>query len=179
MLGKIIAAVTGPLAIAVLAVLLLVGGLGLGFFVADRMSKSDLERRRQLRIAAEIAARGPPKPERVVASRDEESPFKARYLAFGEEFTSNFKEPKRVLVVMITLMTQRGERAFKLMQDSKIPLRALTLAKLSEFPLETAAGTEGALALSRMLKAALNNDLNQKTGLSPIDAVMITDYFVQ
>jgi flagellar basal body-associated protein FliL len=179
MVGKIIAAVSGPFAIALLAVLLLLGGVGLGFIVADRMAKNDLERRKQIRIAAEIAARGAPKPERVPAIRGQASPFAPRYLAFGEEFTSNFKEPKRVLVVEITLMTQRGERAYKLIENSKMPLRALTLATLSEFPLQTATAADGALALSRILKTALNSDLSQKTGLAPIDEVLITNFFVQ
>lgn len=179
MLGRIVAAATGSFAIALLVVSLLICGVGVGFIIADKMNQSELERRRQERIAAEIAARGPPKPERVPLIQDEESPFTAKYFAFAEEFTSNFKEPKRVLIVSITLMTQRGERAHKLLEDSKLPLRALTLATLSEFPLKNAIAPDGRQVLSQILKQALNGDINSRTGFSPIDTVMITSFFVQ
>lgn len=179
MIGKITATLTGPFSIALLVVFLLLSGVGAGLIIADKMNKTDLERRKQSRIAAEIAARGPPKPERVPAPQVAESPFKPRYVVFGEEFTSNFQVPKRVLIVKITLMTQRGDRAYKLLDDNKMLLRALTLATLSEYPLETATATNGVIALSDLLKTTLNNDLNQKTGFSPIDTVIITDFFIQ
>ena len=179
MLPKLIAAATSSLAIAFLVVTLLIGGVGAGFLIADKINKSDIERRRQERIAAEIAARGPPKPERVPLVKDQENPFNARYIDFGEEFTSNFKEPKRVLIVSITLMTQRGERAYRLLEDSKLPLRALTLATLSEFPLKQAVEPDGRLLLSQLLKRALNSEISSRTGFSPIDEVMITRFFVQ
>jgi flagellar basal body-associated protein FliL len=179
MLPKLIAAATSPFAIALLVVTLLIGGVGAGFLIADKINKSDIDRRRQERTAAEIAARGPPKPERLPLIKDQENPFIARYFEFGEEFTSNFKEPKRVLIVSITLMTQRGERAYKLLEDSKIPMRALTLATLSEFPLRQAVDPDGRLLLSQTLKRALNTEISSKTGFSPIDEVMITHFFVQ
>lgn len=179
MLGKIIAAATGPFAIAFLAVAILIGGVGAGFLIAGKMAKSDIERRRQQRITEETLARGPPKPERVPLVQERDNPFTPRYLDFGEEFTSNFKEPKRVLIVGISLMTQRGDRAYNLLQESKIPLRALTLAALSEFPLDKAVAPDGRQALAQTLKQILNGDIRSRTGFSPIDAVMITSFFVQ
>lgn len=168
-----------PLTISLLVVSLLSSGIYAGFIIAQKMEQSRLEHRRQQRIAAEIAALGPPKPERVPFIEERENPFKPRYVEFGEELTSNFKEPKRVLIVSIVLMTQRGERAFALLQDKKIPLRALSLANLSEFPLSTAITPEGSQILANTLKSALNADIRAKTGFSPIDAVLITSYFVQ
>jgi flagellar basal body-associated protein FliL len=179
MLPKIIAAATSPFTIALIVVTLMIGGAGVGLLIAEKINQSDIERRRQERTAAEIAARGPPKPERVPRVIDQETPFIARYFEFDEEFTSNFKEPKRVLIVSITLMTQRGERAYKLLEDSKIPLRALTLATLSEFPLKQAIEPDGRLLLSKALKQALNSEIRAGTGFSPIDAVLITRFFVQ
>lgn len=179
MLPKIIAAATSTFSIALIVVTLLIGGAGVGLLIAEKINKSEIERRRQERTAAEIAAQGPPKPERVPLVTDQENPFISRYVEFEEEFTSNFKEPKRVIIVSITLMTQRGERAYKLLEDSKIPLRALTLATLSEFPLKQAIEPDGRLLLSKSLKQALNSEIRARTGFSPIDAVLITRFFIQ
>jgi flagellar basal body-associated protein FliL len=170
---------TGPLAIALLVVTLLFGGVAGGVVIAGRMEAAEKKRQQDAREAAQAALRGPPKPERVPLVESGSNPFAPRYVPLGEPLHSNFIERNRVLIVEISLVTQRGEKAEALMQAEKLPMRARTLALLSEFPLAVATREDGSRELARLLREALNAQLQVKSGFAPVDEVMLTRYYVQ
>jgi flagellar basal body-associated protein FliL len=178
MLDRIVAALKTPFALATFAALLLVAGAAAGLFAAGKMAEAEARKIAQAKAAAAAAARAHI-PERVPAPPESEDPFKPRYVSLGEEILHGFREPKRALVLEVTLMTQRGDLAEKLIAEKRVPLRALVLANLSEFPVAIAAAPGGQQELSNRLKAALNAELRAQTGFAPIDAVLLTRYFVQ
>lgn len=178
MLGRVLAKLTTPFAFASYGALLLIMGVIVGLIVADRMARADANKKAAAKAAAAEAARAHI-PALVPAPPEGESPFKPRYVSLGDEIMHGFREPKRALILDVTLMTQRGEQGEKLLVERRMPLRALVLASLSEFPVAVAAAAGGQQELSERLKSALNAELRAQTGFAPIDAVLLTRYFVQ
>jgi len=178
MLGRLLAALMTPFACAAYGALLLIAGVAAGLVIDDKLTEAAARKKAEAQ-AAMIAAARALVPERVPAPVEAESPFKPRYISLGEEIMHGFREPKRALLLEVTLMTQRGDLAEKLIADKRVPLRALVLAFLSEFPVATAAAPGGQQELAARLKTALNAELRAQTGLAPIDAVLLTRYFVQ
>ena len=178
MIDRILAALKTPFALATYGALLIIAGAAAGLFAADKMAEAEARKIAEAKAAAAEAARAHI-PEKVPAPPESEDPFKPRYVSLGEEILHGFREPKRALVLEVTLMTQRGDLAEKLLSEKRVPLRALVLANLSEFPVAVAAAPGGQQELSNRLKAALNAELRAQTGFAPIDAVLLTRYFVQ
>ena len=138
MVGKIIAgliaAIKSPFSIALGLVLLMAGaGVG-GFFWGKRQEAIERQKVADAKAAAEKAAIAHI-PVKVPQPEDGPDPWMPRYIPLGEEFTTNFREKKRVLIVEVTVVTRKGKKAEESLRNRVIPLRARVDALAAAFPL--------------------------------------------
>jgi flagellar basal body-associated protein FliL len=178
-LAKVKAALTGPFAIAIGMLLLVAIGGGVGYVVANQMIKAEEKKKAELKAAEEAAKRGPPKPERVPLADEGPNPFEPRYITLGEEFISNLPQKGRALIIEVGMVTLKGEKAEKTLSDDRIPLRAHTMAMISEMTVAQATAEDAQEKLAERLHRALNAEMRKKTGADLIDKVFIKRYYVQ
>jgi flagellar basal body-associated protein FliL len=178
-LAKVKAALTGPFAIAIGMLLLVAIGGGVGYVVANQMIKAEEKKKAELKAAEEAAKRGPPKPERVPLADEGPNPFEPRYITLGEEFISNLPQKGRALIIEVGMVTLKGEKAEKTLSDERIPLRAHTMAMISEMTVAQATAEDAQEKLAERLHRALNAEMRKKTGADLIDKVFIKRYYVQ
>jgi flagellar basal body-associated protein FliL len=178
-LAKIKAALTGPFAIAIGMLLLVAIGGGVGYVVANQLIKAEEKKKAELKAAEEAAKRGPPKPERVPLADEGPNPFEPRYITLGEEFISNLPQRGRAVIVEVGIVTLKGEKAEKTLSDERIPLRAHTMAMISEMTVAQATAEDAQEKLADRLHKALNAEMRKKTGADLIDKVFIKRYYVQ
>ena len=178
-LEKIKKALTGPFAIAIGMLLLIAVGGGIGYVVANQMIAAEEKKKAELKAAEEAAKRGPPKPQLVPAPPEGPNPFEPRYVTLGDEFISNLPQKGRALIVEIGVVTMKGEKAEKTLTDDRIPLRALTMAIISEMTVAQATAEDAQEVLANQLQKALNAEMRKKAGTDLIDKVFIKRYYVQ
>ncbi len=178
-LGAIIAAFTGPFAIAFYAAIFIaVGGIA-GFVVYSKMEAAEAARKAAEKAAIEEAARGPLPPQRV-PDAPQDDPFVPRYISLGDEILSNLPGRRRALIIQLELMTQRGEEVEALITKNRMPLRAMTLAVLSELKVEDVTRPDATQLVAERLRIALNNFLRPgNSGINAIDQVLVKRLFVQ
>ena len=73
----------------------------------------------------------------------------------------------------------KGEKAEKTLADDRIPLRAHTMAIISEMTVAQATAENAQEQLAERLLKALNEEMRKKTGATLIDKVFIKRYYVQ
>lgn len=179
MLPKIIKLVTGPFAIALgILVLVAVGG-GIGYIVATQMIKAEEQKKIEMKLAEAAAKKGPEKPQRVPLTEEGPSPFEPRYITLGDEFISNLPGKGRALVIEVGLVTLKGEKAEKYLADERMPLRAQTMAMISELTMAQATADDAQDQLAARLKTDLNKGIRQKVGADLIEKIFIKRYYVQ
>lgn len=179
-LAVIIAAVTGPFAMALGISALVVVGVVVGLLVSANMDAARREKQRAEKAAAAEALKGPAPPQRVVEPPDSSpSPFEPRYVSLGEEILSPLPVKGRVLIIEVELVTQRGEKAELLLVTERVPLRAYVLSLLSELTVEQATAADASQAIAEKLKQSINALLAPKAGIAPVERVLIKKYFVQ
>ncbi len=179
MLPKIIKLVTGPFAIALGILLLVAVGGGIGYVVANQMIKAEEQRKIEQKRAEEAAKKGPEKPKLVPLEDTGPSPFEPHYITLGEEFISNLPGKGRALVIEVGVVTLKGEKAEKYLADQRMPLRAQTMAMVSELTLAQATAEDAQEQLAARLKVELNKTIRQKVGADLIEKVFIKRYYVQ
>jgi flagellar basal body-associated protein FliL len=177
-LGALVAAIKSPFSLALgLVLLIAAGGVG-GFFWAKRAEVIEKQKIEEARKAAEIAARAHI-PVKVPQPDEGPDPFVPRYIPLGEEFTINFREKKRVLIVQLTLVTRKGPKVEDSLKARVLPLRARVDALLSIFPYDKAVTDDGPRLISEHIRAGLNDTLRADLGINPIEDVLITQLFIQ
>jgi flagellar basal body-associated protein FliL len=65
------------------------------------------------------------------------------------------------------------------LSDDRIPLRALTMAIISEMTVAQATAEDAQSKLAERLQKALNAEMRKKTGADLVDKVFIKRYYVQ
>lgn len=179
-IAAVIAALTGPFAMALGISALVVVGVAVGFIISANMEAARLEQQRAEKAAAALALKGPEPPQRVLEPPDDApDPFAPRYVSLGEEILSPLPGKNRVLITEIDLVTQRGENAEYLLFSERVPLRALALSMLSELTVEQATAPDANIAIAEKLKQAINAILLPKNGIAPVERVLIKKYYVQ
>jgi flagellar basal body-associated protein FliL len=177
-LGALVAAIKSPFSLALgLVLLIAAGGVG-GFFWAKRAEVIAKQKVEEARKAAEIAARAHI-PVKVPQPDEGPDPFVPRYIPLGEEFTTSFREKKRVLIVQLTLVTRKGPKVEDSLKARVLPLRARVDALLSIFPYDKAVTDDGPRLISEHLRAGLNDTLRADLGINPVEDVLITQLFIQ
>ena len=178
MLGKILGVLKSPFTLALGLVLLIAGGAAGGFVWGKRMEAAERQRIADAKAAAELAARAHI-PVKVPAPDEGQDPFIARYIPLGEEFTTNFREKKRVLIVEVTIMTRKGPKVEQSLKSRVLPMRARVDALLSVFPYDQAVSDDGPRLMGEHLRKGLNETLRADLGINPIEDVLITHLFIQ
>lgn len=178
MVGKLLAALKSPFMLALGLVLLMAGGAAGGFLWGKRMEAIERQKAAEAKAAAELAARAHI-PVKVPQPDEGPDPFVARYIPMGEEFTVNFRQKKRVLLLEATIMTRKGQKVEQSLKARVIPLRARIDALLSIFPYDLAVGEDGAKLIGEHLRNGLNQSLRAELGISPVEDVLITHLFIQ
>lgn len=179
-LAAVIAALTGPFAMALGISALVVVGVAVGFIISANMEAAQLAKKQAEKAAAAEALKGPTPPQRVVAPPDDApNPFEPRYVSLGEEILSPLPGKGRVLITEIELVTQRGENAEYLLFSERVPLRAYVLSILSEMTVEQVTAPDANQMIADKLKRAINNLLQPKNGIAPVERVLIKKYYVQ
>jgi flagellar basal body-associated protein FliL len=177
-LGALVAAIKSPFSLALgLVLLIAAGGVG-GFFWAKRTEIIEKQKAEDARKAVEIAARAHI-PVKVPQPDEGPDPFVQRYIPLGEEFTINFREKKRVLIIEVTVVTRKGAKVENSLKARVLPLRARVDALLSIFPYDKAVTDDGPRLLSEHLRAGLNDTLRAELGINPVEDVLITQLFIQ
>ena len=178
-IAALIAAVTGPFAMAFGLIVLVIIGISIGFVISDSMEQSKIEKVKAEKAAAAEALKAPLPPQRVPAPEEGPNPFEHRYVSLGEEILSPLPGKARVLQIELDLVTQRGESAEELLTTKRIPMRALVLSILSELTVEQATAADASQAIAAKLKAAINAALQPTYGLNPVERILIKKYYVQ
>ena len=179
-LSVVIAAFTGPFALAIYAALLVAVGLGIGWVLAMRMEEAEIKRKAAEKAAIEAALRGPEPPQRVPDHPPGANPFEPLYISLGDEILSNLPGRRRALITEIDLMTQRGPDAADKLRLHRLRLRALALGLLSELTVEEATRTDAPQVIAERLKQVLNQELRPESmGVNLIDQVLVKRLFVQ
>ncbi len=179
MVTTILAALTGPFAIAFGGTICLLIGLAAGLFIADKMEAAEQLRKKIEKQAAEDALKPPPLPQLVREEPDGPSPFEPLYVSLGDEMMSNLPARGRALLTDIALMTQRGPLAEQMMKSEVMPLRAMALSLISELSLDTATSPDGSKIMAARMLAAMNVYLRGRYNITPIDAVLVKSFYVQ
>jgi flagellar basal body-associated protein FliL len=73
----------------------------------------------------------------------------------------------------------KGEKGEKTLSDDRIPLRAHTMAIISEMTVAQATAEDAQSKLAERLQKALNAEMRKKTGADLVDKVFIKRYYVQ
>jgi len=178
-LGKILAALTSPFAIALGCFLAISAGGGAGYLIYQSVTKAQQIKMQAEKEVAEAALKPPPLPQKVPAEPPGEDPFAARYIELGEEMMVNLPQKGRVMLVQVSLQTRRGQKGEDLLKEQKMPLRALALHLLSEVTVEEAKRPDAQAMLAERLMKAMNTELDDNYNIKPIDAILLTRYYVQ
>jgi flagellar basal body-associated protein FliL len=83
------------------------------------------------------------------------------------------------MLVQVSLQTRRGQKGEDLLKEQKMPLRALALHLLSEVTVEEAKRPDAQAMLAERLMKAMNTELDDTYNIKPIDAILLTRYYVQ
>lgn len=177
-IGGLLAFIRSPFALALGLVILMAAGAAGGFLWGKRMEAVERQKIAAAKAEAEKAARAHI-PVKVPQPDEGPDPFIPRYVPLGEEFTINFREKKRVLIVEVSMMTRKGPKVEQSLKSRVIPLRARIDALLSIFPYDQAVSEDGVKLMSDHLRAGLNQSLRAELGISPVEEVLITRLFIQ
>ena len=183
MVPKIIEAlkafIRGPFALSLGMALLVIMGVAIGALVSSQMEEAAIQKKQAEKAAAEEAAKPPKPPQRVVDTDDGPNPFEPLYVSLGEEIMSPLPGKGRVLLIEIDLMTMRGKLSEDLLKDKRIPLRAQTIAILSELTVEDVKREDAQQVISDKIMNAINLTLKTRLNVAPVQQVLIKRFYVQ
>ena len=183
MVPKIIEAIKafirGPFALSLGMAILVMIGVVIGALVVNQMDEAALQKKQAQQAAAAEAAKPPPPPQRVVQADEGPSPFDPLYVSLGEEILSPLPGKNRVLLIELELMTMRGKQSEDLLKDKKIPLRAQTLAILSELTVEDVKRDDAQQMIAEKIMSAINSSLKTNLNVAPVQQVIVKRFYVQ
>ena len=183
MVPKIIAAlkafIRGPFALSLGMALLVLIGMAIGALVMAQMDAAALKKQQDEKAAAEEAAKPPPPPQRVIQEDAGPNPFEPLYVSLGEEIISPLPGKGRALLIELELVTLRGPLSEDLLKEKRIPLRAQTLALLSELTVEDVKRDDAQQMIADKIMNAINFTLKNNLNVAPVQRVLIKRFYVQ
>jgi flagellar FliL protein len=172
-------------------ILLLVIGLGIGYFLfggepeTDPSSEvnqiiegKDKEVRKKKETEGEAEAEGGIIKRSVKAIPEIDS-YETTYYEFPGDFTTNLKGSRKFLQVSVGVSTQYDEKVMQTVDQHQLSLRSEILSTISDFTEEDIAGSDGKKKLSVKLKEVLNNKLDQLKEFPGIEDVYFTAFILQ
>ena len=167
---------------AVGGIMLVVMGLGVGYFVfgSSQPDPSEeietiIERKMEEAEAAKSAADNA-SPQKVSKETPEQENFITIYYEFPGTFTTNLRGSRKMLQVGIGVSTQYDDTVMMNVEAHELALRSTVLGVLSEFGEEDVQGTNGKAALASALKEGINNKLILLENFGGVEEVLFTSF---
>ncbi|CAI8326537.1 MAG: Uncharacterised protein [SAR116 cluster bacterium] len=167
---------------AVGGIMLVVMGLGVGYFVfgSSQPDPSEeietiIERKMEEAEAAKSAADNA-SPQKVSKETPEQENFITIYYEFPGTFTTNLRGSRKMLQVGIGVSTQYDDTVMMNVEAHELALRSTVLGVLSEFGEEDVQGTNGKAALASALKEGINSKLILLENFGGVEEVLFTSF---
>ena len=167
---------------AVGGIMLVVMGLGVGYFVfgSSQPDPSEeietiIERKMEEAEAAKSAADNA-SPQKVSKETPEQENFITIYYEFPGTFTTNLRGSRKMLQVGIGVSTQYDDTVMVNVEAHELALRSTVLGILSEFSEEDVQGTNGKAALASALKEGINSKLTLLENFGGVQEVLFTSF---
>ena len=169
---------------AVGGIMLVVMGLGVGYFVfgSSQPDPSEeietiIERKMEEAEAAKSAADNA-SPQKVSKETPEQENFITIYYEFPGTFTTNLRGSRKMLQVGIGVSTQYDDTVMMNVEAHELALRSTVLGVLSEFGEEDVQGTNGKAALASALKEGINRKLIFLENFGGVEEVLFTSFVI-
>lgn len=169
---------------AVGGIMLVVMGLGVGYFVfgSSQPDPSEeietiIERKMEEAEAAKSAADNS-SPQKVSKETPEQENFITIYYEFPGTFTTNLRGSRKMLQVGIGVSTQYDDTVMMNVEAHELALRSTVLGVLSEFGEEDIQGTNGKAALASALKEGINSKLILLENFGGVEEVLFTSFVI-
>ena len=167
---------------AVGGIMLVVMGLGVGYFVfgSSQPDPSEeietiIERKMEEAEAAKSASDNA-SPQKVSKETPEQENFITIYYEFPGTFTTNLRGSRKMLQVGIGVSTQYDDTVMVNVEAHELALRSTVLGILSEFSEEDVQGTNGKAALASALKEGINSKLILLENFGGVEEVLFTSF---
>lgn len=167
---------------AVGGIMLVVMGLGVGYFVfgSSQPDPSEeietiIERKMEEAEAAKSAADNA-SPQKVSKETPEQENFITIYYEFPGTFTTNLRGSRKMLQVGIGVSTQYDDTVMMNVEAHELALRSTVLGVLSEFGEEDVQGANGKAALASALKEGINSKLILLENFGGVEEVLFTSF---
>jgi len=167
---------------AVSGIMLVVIGLGAGYFVFGSSQPDPSEEieaiieRKMEEAEAEKAAVDNKSREKVSKETPEQENFVTIYYEFPGTFTTNLRGSRKMLQVGIGVSTQYDDTVMINVESHELALRSTILGVLSEFGEEDIQGSNGKAALASALKEGINNKLLLLENFGGVGEVLFTSF---
>jgi flagellar FliL protein len=167
---------------AVGGIMLVVMGLGVGYFVFGSSQpdpseeiESIIERKMEEAEAAKSESDNA-SPKKVSKETPEQENFVTIYYEFPGTFTTNLRGSRKMLQVGIGVSTQYDDTVMVNVEAHELALRSTVLGILSEFSEEDVQGTNGKAALASALKEGINSKLTLLENFGGVQEVLFTSF---
>ena len=167
---------------AVGGIMLVVMGLGVGYFVfgSSQPDPSEeietiIERKMEEAEAAKSESDNA-SPKKVSKETPEQENFITIYYEFPGTFTTNLRGSRKMLQVGIGVSTQYDDTVMMNVEAHELALRSTVLGVLSEFGEEDVQGTNGKAALASALKEGINSKLILLENFGGVEEVLFTSF---
>ncbi len=167
---------------AVSGIMLVVIGLGAGYFVFGSSQPDPSEEieaiieRKMEEAEAEKTAVDNNSREKVSKETPEQENFVTIYYEFPGTFTTNLRGSRKMLQVGIGVSTQYDDTVMINVESHELALRSTILGVLSEFGEDDIQGSNGKAALASALKEGINNKLILLENFGGVGEVLFTSF---
>ena len=179
----------------VAGLLLIVVGLGIGYFIfggepepdpsaevnqiieGKEAEKKEDEKNENDQEGEEVGEDGLIK--KNVKAIPEVDSYETTYFEFPGDFTTNLKGSRKFLQVSVGVSTQYDEKVMEVVDSHQLALRSEILSTISDFTEEDISGSEGKKKLSKRLIEVLNKKLESLDEFPGIEDVYFTAFILQ
>ena len=114
-----------------------------------------------------------------VKTMPEVNSYETTYFEFPGDFTTNLKGSRKFLQLSVGVSTQYDEKVMEVVDSHQLALRSEILSTVSDFTEEDIAGSDGKKKLSKRLIIVLNTKLEMLKEFPGIEDVYFTAFILQ
>ena len=171
-------------------ILLIVLGLGIGYFVFSGETEQDPSQEVNQIIEGEPKQKEDQNKDteenneeglitKNVKTVPDVDAYETTYFEFPGDFTTNLKNSRKFLQISVGVSTQYDEKVIEMVDQHQLALRSVILSVISDFSEESISGSEGKNALSEKLLKEMNTKLESLKEFPGIEGVYFTSFVVQ